>query len=238
MNKNEKIIAKVKDLLRLANDNQSDDEGQTALVMARKLMVKHKIEEDMLEEEDKSVSKIVVLDYKKVFWWEKYLLVIVAKNFRSESLISSGYTSGSKIRKSKLILFGLKEDIELGKEIYTLSRESMLYYTKIYMQKMSGLSLVDKGFCTNAQLKTSYIKGFLYGLEQKFSEENDNMSAEYGERFDLAIQTPTVVVEEFKSYTQDFGTYKNKIPENFNVSAFESGKNQASNVDINGQKIE
>lgn len=40
---NEKIIEKIKNLIQLANDNPSDEEGQTALLMAQKLMLKNNI---------------------------------------------------------------------------------------------------------------------------------------------------------------------------------------------------
>lgn len=38
-----KIIDKVKNLLELAYDAPDDEEGQTALLMAQKLMVKHNL---------------------------------------------------------------------------------------------------------------------------------------------------------------------------------------------------
>lgn len=37
---NEKLIEKIKNLIQLANDNPSDEEGQTALLLAQKLMLK------------------------------------------------------------------------------------------------------------------------------------------------------------------------------------------------------
>ena len=39
----EKIIEKIKNLVKLAQDNPSDEEGQTALLMAQKLMLKHDV---------------------------------------------------------------------------------------------------------------------------------------------------------------------------------------------------
>ena len=38
-----KIISKVQNLLELAYDAPNDEEGQTALLMAQKLMVKHNL---------------------------------------------------------------------------------------------------------------------------------------------------------------------------------------------------
>lgn len=40
---NEKLIEKIKNLIQLANDNPSDEEGQTALLLAQKLMLKNNI---------------------------------------------------------------------------------------------------------------------------------------------------------------------------------------------------
>ncbi|CQR25169.1 hypothetical protein BN1356_01512 [Streptococcus varani] len=39
----EKIIKKIQNLLELAYDAPNDEEGQTALLMAQKLMVKHNL---------------------------------------------------------------------------------------------------------------------------------------------------------------------------------------------------
>ena len=40
---NDKIILKVQNLLELAYDAPNDEEGQSALLMAQKLMVKHNL---------------------------------------------------------------------------------------------------------------------------------------------------------------------------------------------------
>lgn len=38
---NEKIIKRVRDLLRLAKENRDDSEGQSAFILAQRLMIKH-----------------------------------------------------------------------------------------------------------------------------------------------------------------------------------------------------
>ncbi|MCW1031095.1 DUF2786 domain-containing protein, partial [Streptococcus anginosus] len=40
---NNKVIFKIQNLLELAYDAPNDEEGQTALLMAQKLMVKHNL---------------------------------------------------------------------------------------------------------------------------------------------------------------------------------------------------
>ena len=48
----EKIIKKIKNLMELAQDNPSDEEGQSALLMAQKLMLKHDIHLAQVEAHD------------------------------------------------------------------------------------------------------------------------------------------------------------------------------------------
>ncbi len=41
--RNESIIKKIRGLLAIANDNKSDEESQSAFLLAQKLMIKHDI---------------------------------------------------------------------------------------------------------------------------------------------------------------------------------------------------
>ena len=56
MNPNDKIILKIKNLLSLAEDGGDDEESQTALIMAQKLMLKYKVSNNELSQSGKQES--------------------------------------------------------------------------------------------------------------------------------------------------------------------------------------
>ena len=49
MNPNDKILDKIRNLLELAEDGNQDEDSQIALLMAQKLMLKHKISQHELD---------------------------------------------------------------------------------------------------------------------------------------------------------------------------------------------
>ncbi|EEJ0016240.1 DUF2786 domain-containing protein, partial [Listeria innocua] len=71
---NEKIIRKVKRLLALAKENKSDEEGQSAFMLAQRLMLENDIDAaEIGDNEDVSdfITENNVTIYKRLFWWEK-----------------------------------------------------------------------------------------------------------------------------------------------------------------------
>lgn len=69
---NKDIISKIKGLLKLANDNRNDEEGQSAFILAQRLMLKHKVNKldlmDSLDEEEFIGDNSVTI-YKRLYWW-------------------------------------------------------------------------------------------------------------------------------------------------------------------------
>lgn len=83
--KNEKIIRKVKRLLALARENKSDEEGQSAFILAQRLMLENNIAESEVSDDEAAIELITenkVTIHKKLFWWERHLADIIADNFR------------------------------------------------------------------------------------------------------------------------------------------------------------
>lgn len=83
---NEKLIEKIKNLIQLANDNPSDEEGQTALLLAQKLMLKNNIalaEVEQFDEPKKfETSSTIAKEANRILWWERELAYTLAHNFR------------------------------------------------------------------------------------------------------------------------------------------------------------
>lgn len=83
-----KIIEKVQNLLELAYDAPNDEEGQTALLMAQKLMVKHNLsmsDVTTARKIDKIGETVGTWEYR-LPWWQEKLAAILGENFRCRRL--------------------------------------------------------------------------------------------------------------------------------------------------------
>ncbi len=78
--RNESIIKKIRGLLAIANDNKSDEESQSAFLLAQKLMIKHDISSGEITERcaEQEIVKGQATAYKRLFWWERSLARIIA----------------------------------------------------------------------------------------------------------------------------------------------------------------
>lgn len=84
---NKKIVKKIKGLLAIARDKKNDEESQSAFLLAQKLMIQYSVEKSEVEDyelssEMDSIDEESVTIYKKLFWWERALAGIIAKNFK------------------------------------------------------------------------------------------------------------------------------------------------------------
>lgn len=160
---NEKIIEKIKNLIQLANDNPSDEEGQTALLMAQKLMLKNNIALAQVEqfEEPKQfeTSQAVGKEAGRIFWWERELGHILATNFRCFCINQRDM----RLNKSRIIFFGEKQDAELVSKIY----EAALLYLRYRIDRLPT---------REPSYKNSYLKGFLSALETRFKKQVEEYS--------------------------------------------------------------
>lgn len=191
MSENSKILTKIKNLLALAEDGNNDEESQTALLMAQKLMLKYKISQNELDSsgEQKIIIKSLSV-YKRIYWWEKVLVKIIAENFRVLFYIQSNRLPHQKSIKRKLVLMGYPEDVELAYAIFHLASEAMKFYSTKYIEETPNL------LETPASSRKSYYRGFLDGLEEKYKKQREELVAE-NEKYALIIQTPKDVMDKF-----------------------------------------
>lgn len=75
---NEELLKKIQNLFNLAENNPNENEAQTALLTAQKLMAKNGIEESEISKHAPAKAKEVledsVIDWKRITWWEKNLV--------------------------------------------------------------------------------------------------------------------------------------------------------------------
>lgn len=217
-NKVDRIIRRVNKLLALAEDNSSVEESQTAFLQAQQMMVKYGVDPSDLDisEESKRVLEKSGSDYKRLFWWERRLASIVAKNFRCKNYINNKYIEGKKQVQRRIMFMGRDEDVNLAREMYKLAREATLFYTKCYMQQND---------LKESSVKNDYILGFVDGLEEKFEDQINSQSQEWG----LVLVVPKDVEERYKKEVT--GTLYHKIPDVNSDEHYSEGYEDGNAID-------
>lgn len=223
---NKKILAKIQNLLSLAEDGGDDEESQTALLMAQKLMLKHKVSQCDLSDQDKSEIVIKSLSvYKRLYWWEKILAKIIAENFRCLFYVQSNRLPHQNSIQRKIVLMGFPDDVDLSYQMFHLAADTMKYYSSHHLSQLEKEKPNQK--IKSASLRKSYYQGFMDGLKEKFDLQIKNMQAE-NEVYALVIRTPQAVLDKFNreitgslAFNQPFCSRTNQAY----IDGFEKGKN-------------
>lgn len=163
---NSNIIEKIQKVLALASNNPSAEEGQTAMLLAQKMMAENNIsmsDVSVTEIKTKEVVDQVVDSSRRMSWWQNHLGGIIADNFKCGIYINKNRREGT----TNIKFVGLKNDVELAKQIYLYAVEVISHNYKEYVRKNSD-RMFTKG------IKNQYILGFLEGLKEKFSEQIKN----------------------------------------------------------------
>lgn len=233
-NKNEKIIKKIKGLLAISRDERNDEESQSAFVLAQRLMIQYSIDKSLVEgpeyyENEDSIDEESVTIFKKLYWWERELSNIISKNFKVKNFVRS------RDRKSKVVFFGFGRDLELAKEMFILAYDAILFHSKKYIDEFYSIrDGVERDRYLTASIKSSYISGFLQGLEKRFSEQ----IAELREVYEVLVLIPEEVEEAYKEKVKSFtrkATYG--IPNARISSAYEKGFTDGNSIDFTKRTI-
>lgn len=186
---NDRILRRVKGLLALAEGNSNMEESHSAFLMAQKLMVKYGIEASELTD-DESVIQVLDsdgTDFKRLYWYERELAHIVAKNFRCKDWIRSRRIEGRSQIQRKIMFMGEEQDVQLATEMYRLVISAIEFYTHRHI-KEHGIGIRSH----TQSLKNGYMRGFIDGLEKKFEEQIQKQ--EWG----LVLVIPKEVEEKYK----------------------------------------
>lgn len=233
MSVNDKILSKIKNLLSLAEDGANDEESQTALLMAQKLMLKYKVSQNQLEDQDKE-QKIVIKSlsvYKRLYWWEKILVKIIAENFRVMFYVQSNKLPHQKSIQRKLVLMGYPQDVELAHEIFHLVANTMKHYASLYIQGQEPRPGVS-----TAKLRKSYYQGFMDGLDDKFEKQREALRQKDAQ-YALALQTPSEVMEKFNREIKGSLAFEKPVPHKA-AQSYLDGYDRGKRVNLNQKGIE
>lgn len=178
-----KIIEKIQNLLELAYDAPNDEEGQTALLMAQKLMVKHNLSMSDIEvqQANQAIGETIGTEEYRLPRWQVKLAAILGENFRCQTLRRRDRTKGV----TQIIFFGYQSDAELCTKVY----EGAILYLKYRLKRL--FPTIPKAYWKD--YKKSYLLGFLEGLNYRFKTQLRSSN-----EFALAVQIPNKVLEEQK----------------------------------------
>lgn len=230
MSENDKIIDKIRNLLELAEDGNGDEESHTALLMAQKLMLKHKISQHEISEV--APNQIVVKSlsiYKRVFWWEKMLARVIADNFRVMFYLQSNKLPHQQTIQRKIVFMGYTEDVELAYEMFHIAAQHMKHFASAHLID-SDTHAVQNG------IRKLYYQGFIDGLSEKFEKQRAELQAE-DEQFALVIRTPQEVKEAFDKQVNGHIVFK-QPPTNKETEAYQDGYLKGSKLILTTKLID
>ncbi|MFS9370404.1 DUF2786 domain-containing protein [Streptococcus infantis] len=176
-----KIIEKIQNLLELAYDAPNDEEGQTALLMAQRLMVKHNLSMNDLtnSKTQKDIGETIGTWEYRLPWWQEKLAGILGENFRCKTIRRRLPEDGI----TQIIFFGYQSDAEFCSKVY----EGAILYLKYRLKRL--FPTVSRARWKD--YKKSYLLGFLNGIDQRFQDQ-----AQSSEEFGLMVKIPAEVLEE------------------------------------------
>jgi len=185
---NEKIVHKVHLLLNKAANNPSQEESQSCLLMAQKLMIEHGIsqsEVDAQEDKETPVKSVIRLrtNYERLSWWKKEIAKVIADNFRCHHYINR---LGSN---SRIVFIALEQDAELAKVTFEFACDAIKYGLKHFAKIWKS----QRGYTPDSAVKNDYMDGWIRGLRDKFKEQIDKCN------WGLILVKDALVVQEYES---------------------------------------
>lgn len=181
---NDKIIQRIKSLLALGDDVSSPNEAAIALQRARKLMDKHQINFENLEDnsDDNFSQELFSSGYKTSRTWLEILVMAVA-NLNDCRVHSINTSNGYKYYRFS----GMTGDPETCNFMmgYIISSVNRLY--KIDKSKYNGLN------------KSSYYQGFAFTIKERINEiKKERENNEFiGDGRSLVVVKKELVEERF-----------------------------------------
>lgn len=230
VNDNDRIIRRVKSLLKLAEDNSNMEESQSAFMQAQQMMLKHGVDIDELEVEDKTKDILTksATEYKRLWWWERTLGNIMATNFRCSWYYSSKRFPNTVQMKRKIVFVGFESDVELATEMYLLAKSALQFYTKRFMKDLISNDTLKQP----KKAKDDYIRGFIDGLEAKFEEQIKE------QQWGLVVVVPKEVISKTKEITKGGKAISYYIPNPQSKQHYDQGYDAAQKIDYTKRTID
>jgi len=159
----EKLLAKIHNLFKLAEGNTNPNEAQNAMLKAQQLMAQNGIEQSEVHQiiKPKEVLSENVSDIGRLSWYEKQLSMIIARNFRCECYIHKTRNVGGSI-----IFLGLKDDVQLAKMVYGFAVMAIENDTVNFVKQYKKHNVVY-----NVGIKNDFMLGWVKGIDSQYKEQ-------------------------------------------------------------------
>lgn len=211
-----KIRDKIKKLLALGQ-SPNENEARDAIILARKLMAKHKISEMEITEKDESKMVSEVCDGIK--WttdsgeiWITNICKLISDNY----CCVSAWQHPHGHRTYTLVLTGMETDLQVCKDVIEYAIGFVRGQIKLHQRKYFG---------DHRSIAHSYANGFIMGLEMAFEEQNAEEEQE-DHNWALVVQKP----EEVQKYADSLGSRNVKTRKTqFDPLAYMKGQNDGRN---------
>ncbi len=159
----EKVLDKIRKVLAMTKSSYRE-EAEAALLKAQELMAQHgltmaEVEIEREDKNEKQVTDTCISQKRRNAWYEKTLANIIGNNFRCGSYTTLG---------RGIYFIGLKEDVEIAREVFHYALTAMLYLADEYVKchkDVNWMRFDARG------IKNDYITGFLSGLRDKYREQ-------------------------------------------------------------------
>lgn len=198
----EKMIDKIRKVLKLAQDNPSMEEGLAAALQAQKLMAKYNIHEDdvSLEEIKDEIGSVFSTQKHNSHLkaWRKNLAMVISRNFRCKCYM----------RGQDVVFRGYKKDAEIAMEVYL----SLYEICRKLGTKAHEKQKAEEG--TGKGAHNSFALGFVRGVEEGLGEQCTA----------LMIVTPKEVEEEYVTFSAGFGKSRGMSTNNIDGKLYAQGK--------------
>lgn len=219
----ETVVEKVRKMLALAHDKgATENESQSAMLMAQRLMAKHNItvSDVDVEDDEKEVVHENVTEIQRTIWWKKSLASVIGGNFRCIT-----YTQRYGNGKSSIVFLGLKEDVEIAKEVFAFAIDSIQHYANKYVRKIS-----NEGYSTSG-VRNDFMRGYIQGLNKQFEEQKANNQ-------ELAL---VLVLDKEVEKARDNMSFRkaqqSKVASARSQKAFSSGFDKGKNFDYGRKQV-
>lgn len=138
----DRILRRVKSLLKVAEGEANMEESHTAFLQAQRMMVKYGVDPSEITDDEamKKVFERAGSDYKRLYWYERKLANIVAKNFRCKNFLRWVRMEGKVQKQYRVEFMGLESDVELASAMYKLVVSAIEFYTHQYI-KIHGIGV-------------------------------------------------------------------------------------------------
>lgn len=211
------ILDKISKALRLGNNNTNENEAQSAILAAQRLMAKYHVSEedvnDFLNENEKQDAQVIEENADNEMnndKWKRKLMITIAKNFRCDVFY----------RGQKLIIVGAKEDILISKRVYLYAKQVILINFKQFFKENYENYAVNNSI--RNKYKREYALGFIAGLSEKFEAQKVNS--------ELSLVVVNPKVKDYLSNINFRGVHRDRNSYITDRYCYQQGKETGKNL--------